>query len=67
MSESDSHSGHDHDHEYVEVKVALEVEHMEMLEEIAKEYGEKLGQDWDVSAVVRVAVGNLLTKFGKMA
>ena len=61
--------GEDHSHaeDFVDITVTLEEEHIEMLEEVAREYNEKLGQDWDLSAVVRVAVGSLLTKLGKMA
>ncbi len=60
--------GHGHPHEdYTTVTVELETEHMEMLAELAREYAGKLGQEWDLSAVVRVAVGDLLTKMGKMS
>ncbi|HEY4706541.1 MAG TPA: hypothetical protein VII64_03705 [Thermodesulfobacteriota bacterium] len=59
--------GHGHDEELREVTVTLEEEQIEALEEMASEYREKLGQkDWDLSAMLRVAVGHFLTKMGKM-
>lgn len=61
------HGGHGHDEELREVTVTLEEEQIEALEEMASEYREKLGQkDWDLSAMLRVAVGHFLTKMGKM-
>lgn len=67
------HDGHghghghgDHEEELREVLVTLEEEQIEALEEMAKEYKERLGQDWDLSAMLRVAVGHFLTKMGKM-
>lgn len=67
------HDGHghghghgDHEEELREVLVTLEEEQIEALEEMAKEYRKQLGQDWDLSAMLRVAVGHFLTKMGKM-
>lgn len=65
------HGGHghghgDHEEELREVLVTLEEEQIEALEEMAKEYKDKLGQAWDLSAMLRVAVGHFLTKMGKM-
>lgn len=57
--------GHGHD-ELKEVTVTLEEEQIEILEEMAKEYKSTLGQDWDLSAMLRVAVGHFLTKMGKI-
>jgi len=48
------------------ITVALEEDQIEKLEELAGEYGKKLGQRWTLSAMVRVAVGDFLTKMGKM-
>ncbi|MBI5903098.1 MAG: hypothetical protein HZB84_06415 [Deltaproteobacteria bacterium] len=52
--------------ELKKVTVALEEEQIEKLKELAGEYREKLGQRWTLSAMVRVAVGDFLTKMGKM-
>lgn len=60
------HGHGDHEEELREVLVTLEEEQIEALEEMANEYREKLGQDWDLSAMLRVAVGHFLTKMGKM-
>ncbi len=62
-------TGHHDEHEepLVEVRVLLEEDQIGLLEEIAGEYTKKLGQKWDLSAVVRLAVGDLLTKLGKLA
>lgn len=53
--------------ELKKVTVALEEEQIDMLKELAVEYREKLGQRWTLSAMVRVAVGDFLTKMGKMS
>ena len=62
----DAGDGHSHD-DFKEVLVSLELDHIRMLDEVASEYTERLGQDWDLSAVMRVAVGHFLTRLGKMA
>ena len=49
------------------VTVMLEEEQIELLKELAEEYRAKLGKGWNMSAIVRVAVGAFLTKMGKMA
>ena len=64
-----NHGSHDHGHEEElrEVTVTLEEEQIEALEEMAAEYRTQLGQkDWDLSAMLRVAVGHFLTEMGKM-
>ena len=61
------HGNDGHDEELKEVLVSLEVDQIAALEEMAKEYAAKLGQKWDLSAMLRVAVGHFLTKMGKMA
>lgn len=61
------HGHDDHDEELREVLVTLEEDQIVVLEEMAKEYKEKLGQDWDLSAMLRVAVGHFLTKMGKIS
>jgi hypothetical protein len=58
--------GHEHHEELVTLTVTLEEDQVEILEEMAKEYAEKLNQDWDLSAVLRVAVGHFLTKMGRI-
>lgn len=63
-------SGHGHSHgeeELVTVTIELEDEQIEALEGLAKEYGKRLSQRWDLSAMVRVAVGDFLTRMGKMS
>lgn len=61
------HGHGDHEEELREVLVTLEEDQIVALEEMAKEYKAKLGQDWDLSAMLRVAVGHFLTKMGKMS
>ncbi len=61
------HSEHDHEEEFVDLNVTLEADQVEMLEELAAEYKEQLNQAWDLSAVLRVAVGDFLTKLGRIA
>ncbi len=58
--------GHSHDEELVELTVTLEEDQIEILEEMAKQYAAELKQDWDLSAVLRVAVGHFLTKMGRI-
>ena len=53
--------------ELVRFSVLLEDEQIEKLRELAGEYREKLGQKWSVSAMVRVAVGDFLTRMGKIS
>lgn len=48
------------------ITVMLEEEQVERLKELAEEYRAKLGQRWTLSAIMRVAVGDFLTKMGKM-
>ena len=65
MSEDDAH-GHDHHEDFVELSVTLEEDQLRELEKLASEYAEELDQDWDVSAVIRVAVGDFLNKLGRI-
>jgi len=63
MTETDTH-----DEEPMRtVTVTLEEEQVEMLEAMAEEYRAKLGPEWTLSAMMRVAVGDFLTKMGKIA
>lgn len=55
-----------HEEELQKVSVMLEEEQVEKLRELAEEYKTKLGQRWTMSAMVRVAVGDFLTRMGKM-
>ncbi len=57
---------HSHDEELVELTVTLEEDQIEILEEMARQYAAELKQDWDLSAVLRVAVGHFLTKMGRI-
>ncbi len=45
----------------------LEVDQIDALRELAKEYEEKLGQRWSISAMVRTAVGGFLSNMGKIS
>jgi len=57
------------EHEEEELKrctLYLETEHIEHLDMLALEYSKNLGQRWARSAVVRLAVGDFLTKIGKI-
>lgn len=59
---------HSHDaQEYRKVEVLIEEEQLELLNKLADEYREKLGKGWNLSAIVRVAIGDFLTKMGKMS
>ncbi|MBE9528697.1 MAG: hypothetical protein IME99_05615 [Proteobacteria bacterium] len=61
------HNEHDHEEDFVDLNVTLEADQVEMLKELAAEYKEQLNQAWDLSAVLRVAVGDFLTKLGRIA
>lgn len=56
-----------HGEKFKAITVSLEEDQIELLREIAGEYSERLGQRWSVSAVIRVAVGDLLTRMGKIS
>jgi hypothetical protein len=58
---------HTHTEELRKVSIDLEEDQIEALEELAGEYRKRLGQEWDLGAVVRLAVGDFLTKLGKMS
>ena len=58
---------HSHDEPLKRVTVMLEEEQVDGLRELAEEYRKKLGQRWTMSAIVRVAVGDFLTRMGKMS
>jgi len=59
-------AGHSHDG-FEEVTVLLEDDQIAGVNELLGEYRAKLGDDWDFSAIIRVAVGDFLTKMGKMS
>lgn len=50
----------------VELTVTLEEDQVAVLKELAEEYKAKLNQDWDLSGVLRVAVGAYLTQVGRI-
>ncbi len=52
--------------ELVELTVTLEEDQVAVLKELAEEYKAKLNQDWDLSGVLRVAVGAYLTQVGRI-
>jgi hypothetical protein len=58
--------GHTHTEELREVTIELEEDQVEALEELAAQYRKRLGKDWDLGSVVRLAVGDFLTRLGKM-
>ena len=60
------HEDHSHDEDFVELNVTLEEDQLEELKKLAAEYKAELNQDWDVSAVIRVAVGDFLNKLGRL-
>ncbi|MBI5888565.1 MAG: hypothetical protein HZB82_07645 [Deltaproteobacteria bacterium] len=47
--------------------VMLEEDQIESLKALVVEYREKLGQRWTLSAMVRVAVGDFLTRMGRIS
>ncbi len=55
------------DEKFTEVTVKLETEQVELIEGLAEEYRKKLGPEWDLSAMMRVAVGDFLTRMGKIS
>lgn len=57
---------HEEMEELIRCTIFLEEEHIESLDELAKEFSKNLGQRWTRSAVVRLAVGNFLTNMKKM-
>jgi len=60
--------GHDDHHEELrKISIMLEVDQIDALRELAKEYEEKLGQRWSISAMVRTAVGGFLSNMGKIS
>lgn len=46
--------------------IFLEADSIEYLDELARRYAKELGQRWTRSAVVRLAVGDFLTRMGKI-
>ena len=57
---------HSHEEEFESVTLDLEADQIEELEKLAAEYSKELDQEWDMGAVVRLAVGDLLTKLKRM-
>ncbi|HBR17036.1 MAG: hypothetical protein A3G39_07985 [Deltaproteobacteria bacterium RIFCSPLOWO2_12_FULL_43_16] len=57
---------HEEREELIRCTIFLEEEHIEALDELAKEFSKNLAQKWTRSAVVRLAVGNFLTNMKKM-
>ena len=57
----------EHAEELKKVCVLLESEQVEVLKELAEEYTRIFGQRWSLSAVVRVAVGDFLSRLGKFS
>jgi len=58
---------HGHEEKLKKISVTIEEDQLKLLKEIANEYAGKLGQRWSLSAVIRVAVGDFLTKMGKFS
>lgn len=59
------HEGHDH-HGLVEVTLLLEDEHLDALDEVARELTTDLKQPWDRGAVVRLALSEFFSRRGKI-
>lgn len=57
---------HSHEEEFESVTLDLEADQIEEIKKLAAEYSKELGQEWDMGAVVRLAVGDLLTKLKRM-
>ncbi|MDH4226148.1 MAG: hypothetical protein OEV59_00135 [Deltaproteobacteria bacterium] len=68
MGEHHGHGGDGHGHhdEMESITVTLECDQIEALEELAAEYSKKLSQAWDLSAVLRLAVGDFMARQGKI-
>ncbi len=66
MTKGEGEDTHGHGEELRRCSVFLEAEHIEHLDELAKEYSRTLGQRWTRSAVLRLAVGDFLTKIGRI-
>lgn len=49
------------------ISVMLEEDQIEKLKELAEDYRKKLGPKWNLSSIMRVAVGDFLTRMGKIA
>ncbi len=62
-----SEKGHSHDEELRRVSIMLEEDQIVILKQLAGEYKEKLGQRWSMSAIVRVAVGDFLSRMGRFS
>ncbi|GMR04747.1 MAG: hypothetical protein BMS9Abin23_0653 [Thermodesulfobacteriota bacterium] len=62
-----SHNEESHNEELRKVSIMLEEDQIVLLKELAEEYRAKLGQRWSMSAVVRVAVGDFLSKMGRIS
>lgn len=63
---ADKHGAHAEAEALKRLTVMLEEEQVEKLKELAGEYRKTLGQRWTISAMIRVAVGDFLTRMGKM-
>ena len=61
----EGHEGHDQ-HGLVEVTLLLEDEHLDALDEVAKELTHDLKQPWDRGAVVRLALSEFFSRRGKI-
>lgn len=68
MGDGHGHGSHEHGHEeaFKKITITLEEEQVEKMKELASEYRVKLGQNWTLSAMMRVAVGDFLNKMGKI-
>ncbi len=52
--------------ELKEITILLEEEHIEALDELAKELSRDLGQPWDRGAVIRLALSEFFSRRGKI-
>ncbi len=47
--------------------VYLEEDQIDILEELSREYTDRLGQRWSKSAVIRLALSDFFTRIGKIS
>lgn len=62
---SAAHEGHAH-HGLVEITILIEDEHLDALDETAKELSRELKQPWDRGAVIRLALSEFFSRRGKI-
>lgn len=64
MCEGRKHSNRHHG--MVEITVLIEDEHLDALDETARELSKELGQTWDRGAVIRLALSEFFSRRGEI-